>query len=171
MSTNSSLPLFREEQRFRDIWWVMLLVFGIAAIQWYSFFQQIVFNQPFGNNPASDSLLIIIWLLFGIGLPVFFLILRLVVEVHPEAVVIKFRPLLTRAIPLAEIDGVEVIDYRPLGEFGGWGIRGWGRRMAYNVRGSRGVELTLIDGRKVVLGSQRPEEMAGVIQALRRGRG
>lgn len=171
MSTNSSPPLFREEQRFRDIWWVMLLVFGIAAIQWYSFFQQIIFNQPFGNNPASDSLLIVIWLLFGIGLPVFFLVLRLVVEVHPEAVVIKFRPILTRAITLAEIDGVEVIDYRPMGEFGGWGIRGGRRRIAYNVRGDHGVELTLLDGRKVLIGSQRAEEMGGIIQALRRGLG
>jgi hypothetical protein len=169
MSPSSSPILFREEQRWRDVWWVMLLVFGIAAIQWYGLIQQIILGQQFGNNPAPDILLILIWLLFGIGLPIFFLILRLVVEVHPEAVAIRYWPLFTRVIPLAEIDGVEVIDYRPLGEFGGWGIRGWGRRVAYNVRGSRGIELTLIDDRKVLLGSQRAEELGTVIQTLRRG--
>ena len=34
--------LFREVQRFRDVWWVMALVFGVAALQWYIFLGQII---------------------------------------------------------------------------------------------------------------------------------
>ena len=40
--------------------------------------------------------------------------------------------------------------------------------MAYNVSGDRGVELTLKDGRRVMLGSQRADELAAVIEAERR---
>ena len=36
-------------------------------------------------------------------------------------------------------------------------------RMAYNVSGNQGVELTLRDGRQVMLGSQRPQELADAI--------
>ncbi len=46
--------LFREVQRFRDVWWVMALVFGVAALQWYIFLGQIVGGAPVGNNPASS---------------------------------------------------------------------------------------------------------------------
>jgi hypothetical protein len=35
--------------------------------------------------------------------------------------------------------------------------------MAYNVRGDRGVQLVLRDGRRVLIGSQRADELAKAI--------
>lgn len=165
MSIIRSPILFREEQRWRDVVWVMVLVFGLAATQWFAFFRQIVQGVPFGSNPGSDGLVIVFWLLFGIGMPLFFLFLRLVVEVHPDTVVIRYAPLTTRAIPLRDIATVDARTYQPLREFGGWGIRGWGGRIAYNISGDRGVELTLVDGRRVLLGSQRADELAAAISS------
>ena len=49
-----------------------------------------------------------------------------------------------------------------------WGIRGLGRNRAYNVSGDRGVELLLADGRKVLIGSLRPDELEQAIVAARR---
>lgn len=165
---NATHPiLFREVQRFRDVWWIMLLVFGLAALQWSIFLSHLL-GAPLGNNPAPLATTTVFWLLFGVGLPWFFLVLRLEVEVYPDAVAIRFPPLLQRLIAREEIAAAEPLDYRPLGEFGGWGIRGWGRRVAYNVRGNQGVELTLLDGRRVVIGSQRPVELAAAIAAGRR---
>ena len=155
--------LFREVQRFRDVWWIMALVFGVAALQWWVFLGQIVGGVPAGNRPAPDVVVLLIWLLFGIGLPVFFLLLRLEVEVTPSAVLIRYAPLFTREIGRNEIAGVEALTYGPLREFGGWGIRGWGGRVAYNVRGNQGVELTLRDGRRVLIGTQRAAELAAAI--------
>jgi hypothetical protein len=37
--------------------------------------------------------------------------------------------------------------------------------MAYNVSGNQGVDLTLRDGRRVMLGSQRADELAAAIEA------
>jgi len=157
-------PLFREEQRFRDVWWIMLLVFGLAALQWAIAIQQLILGQVVGNNPAPDGILLLFWLIFGVGLPLLFWRLRLVVSVYADKVDIRFAPFVHRVIPKPEIARARPLDYDPLRDFGGWGIRGWGGRVAYNVRGSRGVELTLTDGRVVILGSQSPEALAQAIK-------
>jgi hypothetical protein len=160
---NRDKPLFREVQRWRDVWWVMAVVFGQAALQWWIFLEQIVGGRAVGNNPGSDAAVIVIWLIFGVGFPLFFLWLRLEVEVWPEGVLVRYRPFVNRRIAIEEIAQAEPRLYRPLGEFGGWGIRGFGYRIAYNVSGKMGVELTLVDGRRVMLGSQRAPELAAAI--------
>ncbi len=70
---------------------------------------------------------------------------------------IRFR------IPAGEIRSAEAVTYRPLAEFGGWGIRfGLGGTRAYTARGNRGVRIEA-DGRKYLIGSQRPEELAAAL--------
>lgn len=59
--------------------------------------------------------------------------------------------------------------YRPLAEFGGWGIRGFGNRRALNMRGDEGVELHYSRrGRDatVLVGSQRPRELEHALRLL-----
>jgi hypothetical protein len=102
-------------------------------------------------------------------MPLFFLYLRLIVTVTAESVDIHYRPLTRRTIHVADITHVEARTYSPLREYGGWGIRGLGSNRAYNVSGNEGVELTLFDGRKVLLGSRRAEELAQAIAAARSG--
>jgi len=156
---------FREVQRFRQ-WWVWLLVYGGAALTWYGFVQQIIFGQPFGTNPAPDWMMWLIWLLFGIGFPLLFHRLKLIVEVRPDHILIRYVPFVTRLIPFGEIERHEARSYEPIQEFGGWGIRGWGsKRRAYSVSGRSGVELTLYDGRRILIGSLKPEELDQAIGA------
>jgi hypothetical protein len=46
--------------------------------------------------------------------------------------------------------------YRPIAEYGGWGIR-WGKSgKAYNAYGNIGVQLELIDGKKSSLAHKKP---------------
>jgi hypothetical protein len=156
----------REEQGFRQPWLWLLILF-LVALQWWGFIQQIVLGQPWGNNPAPDWMMVLLWLVIGIGLPLFFLYLRLIVTVSDEAIDIRFRPLTRRTIPMADVTHVEARTYAALREYGGWGIRGWGGKRAYNVSGDRGVELTLADGRKVMIGCQRADDLAQAIAAAR----
>lgn len=44
-------------------------------------------------------------------------------------------------------------------------MRGWGENVALNARGDRGVRLMLTDGRRVLVGSQRAEELAAALAA------
>ncbi len=49
-------------------------------------------------------------------------------------------------------------------EYGGWGIRYGMKGMAYNVSGNRGVQLEFETGKRLLIGSQRPEELVSQIQ-------
>ncbi|HID51898.1 MAG TPA: hypothetical protein EYP41_07675 [Anaerolineae bacterium] len=89
--------------------------------------------------------------------------MKLIVEVRPDGVSIRFYPLTRRLIPYDQIAQVTPREYSPIKEYGGWGIRGIpskSQKMAYNVSGKEGVELVLGDGRTVMLGSQKAQELA-----------
>ena len=157
---------FHEEQAMRQ-WWLLLLIGGVAALQWWGFYQQIILGIPWGSNPGPDWLVILFWLLVGIGLPLLFLYSRLIVTVDEEAVLIHFRPFTQCTISYTDIISVEARTYSPMREYGGWGLRGWGKRRAYNVSGNRGVELALTDGSRIMIGSQRADELyQAICQAL-----
>jgi hypothetical protein len=105
--------------------------------------------------------------IFGLGLPLFLLSLSLTTEVRIDALYYRYFPfnLSFRRLGAESIREFEVRTYSPVREYGGWGIR-WGQGgMAYNVWGNQGVDLVLSDGRRKLIGSQRPEDLA---QALKK---
>jgi hypothetical protein len=98
--------------------------------------------------------------LFGIGLPLFLAWLRLVIDVDDQGVTLRYAPLSGRRIRFDEIERCEAVDYQPLRQYGGWGVRGLGSNRAYNVSGSQGVRLHLRSGDLVLIGSQRAHDLA-----------
>ena len=144
---------FREEQRFRQTWlWALLLGIFAASIGgiWIA------------NRHAGVSALV---LLSPIALWLYSL--KMITEVRDDELTIQFVWLWkTRHIGLAGIRGARPRQYSPIGEYGGWGIR-WspGGGMAYNVSGDRSVQLELAGGKKILVGSQRSEELASAITA------
>jgi hypothetical protein len=165
--TTQHEPIYHEEQRFRQ-WWVLALVIVLAGLAWWTFIRQVIGGEPVGENPGPDWVVWLVWLVFGLGLPFLFGRMALVIEVTEAELLIRYRPFMRRTIPLAEIQEVRARKYNAITEYGGWGIKGWSKaRRAYNVSGDRGVELTLRDGKKVMLGSQRADELAAVIEGQR----
>lgn len=147
---------FHEEQKFNQ-WWIMLIVYGVAALNWWGFIQQIVFGEPWGNNPAPDWMMWLLWLAFGIGLPIAWNLMKLETTVDQNGVHIRLWPFSKRDIPFEEIVSSESRQYSPIKEYGGWGVRHRGSKRAYNASGDMGVELELRDGRIVLVGTQEPE--------------
>jgi len=156
---------FQEEQGV-NMWWVWLAVLVPAAIIANIFVQQIVCGRPHGEHPGPDWLLWVLTIFLCLCVPVLLLILRLTVTVDDHGVHVRYRPFVSRLIPFSEIRAFRARRYRPIREFGGWGIRsGLGKKSAYNAKGELGVELYLHDMRSIMIGSQRHEELA---EALRR---
>ena len=89
--------------------------------------------------------------------------MRQVTRVEPGAVVVSYGLLYRTSIPTSDIRLAEAVRYRPVRDYGGWGIRGLGRRRALNMRGDRGVLLTRGDGSTVLVGSQRPRELLAAL--------
>ena len=111
---------------------------------------------------------------FGLGLTiglgllmiVIVFLLHMTTEVTPTDVRVWFGwiPTYRRIVPIDSIRSVEVVTYRPIRDYGFWGIRsGSDGERALIARGNRGVRLELLDGSKLLIGSQRPEVLAAAI--------
>ncbi|NLG66313.1 MAG: hypothetical protein GX536_01210 [Actinobacteria bacterium] len=160
----SSSFLFREVQRFRQ-WYVVLTLAVVAALQWWGFVTQIVLGRPFGSNPGPDWLVLVFWVVFGIVFPLGFAALRLETRVEPGLLRVRLVPLSHLRIPIHTIRHAEVVTYHPFRDFGGWGLRWSGKGRALNAYGSRGVQLILDDGSRILVGSQRPDELLIALHA------
>jgi hypothetical protein len=148
-------PLFVEKQRFLARPLSLALLFGVAA---FAIWAVTVSGWPRVQEGVP--------LVIGVGLILLFHVLELTVTVRPSEFDIRFRPLTRRRIPHAAVRSCEARTYRPLREYGGWGVRrGWKGGWAYNVRGNRGVQLVLEDGSSILVGSQRADDLAAAIQS------
>ncbi|WP_411967720.1 DUF6141 family protein [Haloferax sp. YSSS75] len=139
-------PEFREVQRFRQPW-LWGLLGGIALLMLFA-------------APISWGGLAVVGAVAGLVYS-----LRLQTEVRADGIYLKMWPLhwSFRRIPYAEIERYESKQYRPLRDFGGWGIRWTPGKLAYNVSGNRGVWLERTNGRAVLVGSQHPDEFVRAI--------
>jgi hypothetical protein len=163
---NNTQPIYREVQRFRQIW-IWLVVLALAGLIWYALITQLFFQRPFGNNPLPDVWLIIFWIVFSLGLPLLIFYCRLTTEVREDGLYIQFFPfhLSFRKIAFDELKRYEVRTYNPIWEYGGWGIRYRPKGWAYNVSGNQGVQLELVNGKRLLIGSQRAEELWQAIRS------
>jgi hypothetical protein len=60
------------------------------------------------------------------------------------------------------------LGYRPLREFGGWGIRPRGGKTAWTIRGNQAVKVTLHGGKEVYVGSLFPQRLEERIRTAMR---
>lgn len=87
----------------------------------------------------------------------------IVTRVTSEGLQVRLWPIPFRTYAWSDIVCAEARTYRPVVEYGGWGLR-WGPSgKAYNAFGSEGVQLVLTHGKRVLVGSQRASELAAAI--------
>lgn len=163
--TNGRNPIYREVQKVQQIW-VWLIILFLAGLVWYGFIEQILMGRPFGTRPAPDIVVIIFWVIFGIGVPLILPLTKLITEVRDDGVYVQLFPFhwSFRRISFKEIKSYEVRTYRPIREYGGWGIRKGPQGMAYNMSGNKGVQIDFITGKRLLIGSQQPDELYRLIQ-------
>jgi hypothetical protein len=167
---------FREEQRFTQRWlWALVIAASLmmVGVFGYAIYQQLVLGEPWGDNPMSDTQLFIlgpIFMLFGIALLLLFKLTRLITEVRYDGLYVRYIPfhIRFRRYRFDEIESFEAIEYRPLRDYGGWGIKRGLKGWAYNVSGNRGVMLTFRSGKRLMIGSQRAEELEAAIRVAKR---
>lgn len=158
--------LFSEKQRFTQ-WWVWVFLIGTNGLMAFMLYKQIATGVPAGTNPVSDTALFFIcggMVLFTI----FFLSLRLDTEIKEDGIYVRFFPfhLKFRHHGWNQISKCYVRVYKPLMEYGGWGIRGFAQNRALNVSGKKGLQLEFTDGKKLLIGSQKSNELTSVLEKL-----
>ena len=159
-------PHFREVQTFPRWIGVILVLPGLPMA--FGAYQQLFLDRPWGARPSSNEVLTAIIGCYTLFV-VWFLSLKLVTEVRDHEVSVHFvRLWRARKIPLESIRCASAVTYRPILDYGGWGIRMGRKGWAYNTSGNRGVELELDTGKLLLVGSQRPKELAAAIE-MRKG--
>ena len=141
--------MYHELQRFRQ-WWLWTLLGGIAL-------------PMLLLGPVSWLGLVIVG-----AVAAFLYSLRLETEVRTDGIYLKMWPLhwSARRISWSESDKYEMRTYRPLREFGGWGIRWAPGKLAYNVSGNQGIWIQRTNERSILIGSQRVEEFVTAIDEV-----
>jgi hypothetical protein len=127
---------------------------------------QVILGHTWGKHPMSNADVIgwtvFLWLIYFRLITV-----RLVTEVRNGELIIAMRGLWrSHRIPLDRIQSVETMDHDPARDYGGYGIRTTREGKAYVAGGGGGgVRVNLAGGEKVVVGSQRPAELAAALRA------
>ena len=165
-----------ETQRFDQVWiWLLLSAIAVITIGnlVFGMYQEFVLGKPFSHGEfLSKGTWLMIWII-GVGATIGPILLlwsaRLVTNVGPRHLTVRFAPFHRRPrdIDLDDVSSVEAVSYSALREHGGWGLRVTRHGRAYTVRGNRGVRLTFRDGKQLLIGSQRPDELATAIEAAR----
>ena len=152
--------MFQEQQLFNQ-WWVWIIIIGVAIIPLIGIYYQATTGNSFGNNPLSNEGLAIAFIpLFG--LVIFMKTIELKTKITPKSIHIHFFPLVRKKIDWEEVAKAAVVDY---GFVGGWGIRlftSYGT--VYNIRGRFGLALELKSGKKLLIGTQKPEALKTFIK-------
>ncbi len=160
---SSDSPAFREVQRFPLRRIAVALAsppcFMLGLLIW-----QVALGHTWGKHPMSNGD-VIGWTIFLWLIYLRLITVRLVTEVREGELVVAMRALWRlRRVPLNGIRSVETITHDIVRDYGGYGIRSTRAGKAYVATGSRGVRLTLASGEKLVVGSQRPDELAAALR-------
>ena len=70
--------------------------------------------------------------------------------------------------PISEIRGARSVQFRPLRDFGGWGMRRGRDAYCLNERGDRGVRFAFF-GRDYVVGSDDPQQLLSALRTAGAG--
>ena len=93
---------------------------------------------------------------------------KLTTEVSTSGVTFRMTPFhgKPRHVSWDEIESCVVRKYSPLKEFGGWGIRIGMQGTAYNVKGNMGFQFQTHEGKRILIGTQRPDDLNNVLEHL-----
>ena len=158
--------LFREVQYLRQPWLWALILAG-SGLAFYAIIQLLLLDESFGDNTAANISILLVGSIIGVGVPALMFMTHLITEVRQDALYYRYFPFHTslQRIPFDQIESFEAITYNPIRDYGGWGIRYWLKGKAYSARGNKGVRFVLTGGARVLIGSQRPEELARSLEA------
>jgi len=162
--------IFREVQTFSSTFRFLLVVLMAVSFAIFAIALWETITNPKTTNTLAPTLLSILAMAIPIAFTILFFILKLETEVRSDGLYVRFYPMHIRFRKFTGENLAEFYTrtYKPIREYGGWGIRCsfTGKGKAYNVSGNKGVQLVLTNGKKLLIGSQKPDELASAIDKM-----
>ena len=156
------MKVFKETQRF-DQWWLRVLLIAALLVA----INPLFFNFSHTISSRSEITGIITSVLIITALfATFWFLFKLETRIDDEGVSYRYMPFhrKPRLRRWDKIKSIKVRKYNPIKEFGGWGYRiGLRKKRALNVKGNMGIQIDYKNGRKLLLGTQRPKEVESIL--------
>lgn len=152
---------FSEKQKFNQWWlWLILLLP----------FTGILFSIAMNGATAADIKELTIGMLIVGIIALALLSLSLQTEITEKGIAYKFSffHLRFHLIEWENISNCYVRQYKPIWEYGGWGLRySFKNGKAYNTMGNDGLQIILKNGDRILIGTQKAQELEKVINELK----
>lgn len=154
------MKIFIEEQKFRQSWLfiglaIAFVVVTIPIVKDWNTISQGSFLEML-NDLGGILVILFVFALFN-----FF---KLKTRIDEKGIYYQYLPFhfSYRFIPWEAISKCYVRNYNAIFEYGGWGMKFSFRKSkgkSFTVKGSNGLQLELMDGKKILIGTQKKEEI------------
>lgn len=145
------MSAFSESQKFRQ-WWLWAIIAGTLLVP-----LGIVLYDIYAGHKSYTAAEILSGAAVPASIILLFLSFRLDSRIDETGVYYRFFPLQIKMneIKWEEITKIYTGQYRPLADYGGWGIRYGlkGLGTAYSISGDMGLQVEVKKGRKILIGT------------------
>ena len=159
------MKIFKEEQRFTQIWLIIILlicmIIPIALITEE-------YSHKHSAMSTAEFITTIITIVFFSSLIFFF---KLITRIDEKGIHYRFFPFhfSFKLIPWQDLSSAHTRKYNAMIEYGGWGLRGGfflnkSKGTAYNVSGNIGIQLKLLNGKKILIGTHKRDAADRVLK-------
>ena len=159
------MKVFKEEQRFKQTWLIVLLAVSILV-------SVAVITKEYVEENSKMTTYEFVLNLIGITISVAFIFFfKLKTRIDEKGIQYQFSPfhLKMKLMKWEAIKRAEVRTYDPISEYGGWGLKGgllWNKEKGkcVNISGNIGIQVALKNGKKLLIGTQKKEEAKQVLK-------
>ena len=150
---------FKENQRFSQ-WWLWLLLMVVIS--------NLV--REFLNGTAEEKDALFFSALTLTLTSVLFGVMKLETTIDSEGIAVRFFPfqLKKKHFNWDQLECCFIRTYKPVIEYGGWGIRKTfsGKGTAYNVKGKVGLQLVFQNGDRLLIVTQKAPELQAFLKNI-----
>lgn len=146
---------FNEIQKIRQIWLIILMLFVNALV---------IYHFAFDSTEFIDFAPILIVALVDLLL----VFLQLKTKINEKGISYQLLPfhLKEKIFIWDEIAEANIRKYSPIWEYGGWGYRySFKNGKAFNISGNMGLQLVLKNGKKILIGTNKHEELLAFLES------
>lgn len=148
--------IFKESQSYLGTWLMYVMILTEVPVL-------ILLIVLYANSEDKQEMAVALGVVLGTMALVIILILNLKLEtrIDREGVSFKYSPFIRkwRTYPREIIKSYEVINYSPLTDYGGWGIKGNKTTKVYSVLGDEGILLDVGEKKRILIGTMKSKEL------------
>ena len=158
------MKIYIEEQRFNQTWLLLglaiaFIVVGFPIIKNWNTISQGSFLEIMANFGGFLIILFVVLL---------FKFFKLKTRIDEKGIYYQYLPFhfSYRFLPWNSISKCYIRNYNAIFEYGGWGLKfsfTKHRGESFTVKGNIGLQIALLNGKKILIGTQKKEEIQRVI--------